>query len=811
MPSFPGSQGALPGPYVDVVTQSRGVSIPGGLRLAAIVGEGQRVERLVSTAVGSGNDGLGPDYSSTSGRNGRRFKLSLPAISNRTTLYKNGVTLSGLEQSFNEDSGSFSSIYDYRLDISTGNIELQAAALVDQGGTFYSASALNVGNGTISNLTLEDENAFTETWTVRCISVRRDGYGDPIDGYAKFIAQGSISGVLLDGYGNQITWNSDGVEVSNSVLSFSIEEGVTNFQEGDKFTIRVRSGALSRGDSLVATYISEIGLNDPEFFTDFDSLTTKHGAASTSNRLSLAAQLAFANGPPGVWACQAAPAVPRRISYNLEASASGGSTSDDLQFPLPLNVVPDTDTNINFFVTDPATGAETQIFPNKVSFFNSTYTTSPAAFHTGETFAYTVVLEDAVVKDGDDGELVANGPLMTFSSATVLFDSTDVGKTLKILEPAANAGSYTIASVADGEATVNGSFVSEDEIEFEVIDADQQTAQILFTQDLAPNEGESLRATIVDTRDADFFDANWTAAFEALEVIECDIVVPVPSQTISNIFQAAKAHCVNMSSIRNKKERVLFIGALAGLNPENVIGTEDAAVEDIGILEGIQGDDVSEIIAGNIEDLANYSVENAFGDSFRVVYFYPDEIVVQIGADRVAVDGFFMAAAAAGYLSAQPNVAIPLTNKTLAGFTILRSKQYRQIILEQLSAKGITVVQPVTGGGRVIWGKTTTNSGFVEEQEISIVFIRDQIAKALREAFKGFIGQPETRGFAGTLLARASSLLQGFIAQGLISDFRDLRIVRNATDPTQWDIAVAVQPIFPVNFIYLRVSVGRLD
>ena len=43
------------------------------------------------------------------------------------------------------------------------------------------------------------------------------------------------------------------------------------------------------------------------------------------------------------------------------------------------------------------------------------------------------------------------------------------------------------------------------------------------------------------------------------------------------------------------------------------------------------------------------------GDTFRVVYFYPDQIVVQIGADRTIIDGFFIGAAAAGFLSGIPN------------------------------------------------------------------------------------------------------------------------------------------------------------
>lgn len=246
------------------------------------------------------------------------------------------------------------------------------------------------------------------------------------------------------------------------------------------------------------------------------------------------------------------------------------------------------------------------------------------------------------------------------------------------------------------------------------------------------------------------------------------------------------------------------------MKPENITGASPAAVEDIGVLEGIQGDEITEVLAGNFEDLTNYSVADAFGNTFRCVYFYPDQIVVQAGADNVLIDGFYIAAAAAGYLSAVSRVEIPLTNKTLSGFTILRNKQYSPTVQEQLAASGVTLLVPVQGGGNVIWGRTTTQSGFPEEEEISIVFIRDRIAKAMRQGFKGFIGIPEDDNTISTLSARAIGLLTSFIAQGLITQYKDLQVQRDSVDPRQWNIAVKVQPTYPVNFIYIRVSIGQL-
>lgn len=818
MASIPGAVNAVPSVYSTVTTLSRGASVPSAGRLACLLGEGSRVETIIGSASGHGLDGLNPTYTSANGRDGRHFQLAnAPIISNRTTLFKNGIPLVGVEGTI--DSTTFSSQFDYRLQIANGRIELQKAALVDQGGSFYSANPLNVGNGSIINLSLLDVNAPTESWTIRCTSVRRDGYGAPIDGYAKFIAQGSISGTILDSTGQQVVWQSNSVSVSNGILQFAIGGGGIVFREGDKFTIKVKGGALLAGDSLVATYIAETDLNDPEFFTNVNLITAKHGSASLTNRLSLGTQLAFANSPPGVFTCQTAPAIPRRKSYIIKDYANGQIDTDELTFSLPVGVVPDSNSSIHFFITDPATGLETQVVPNKTPFYDATITANPLAFQFSSlyTFSYTAVLESAVIKGASNGVLTrTNATQATLSSATVGFDISDLNgtRTIHIVNStvSGNNGIATIVSVANGVMTISkaGGFTSATAIQFQVVDSASKSIEILFTHDLALTLGQSLRATLVDVKDADFFDVGWTAAYEAIEKIECDIVVPLPSQTISAIFANGKKHVESMSDVNNKKERVLFIGAIQGLTPDNVIGTTDAAVEDIGILEGIQGDDASEILAGNTEDLTNYGVQNAYGDSFRVIYFYPDQIVVQIGADRTLVDGFFIAAAAAGFLSGVANIAIPLTNKTLSGFTILREKMYRPITIGQISNSGITLLQPVTGGGRVVWGKTTTLSGFVEEMEISIIFIRDRVAKILRSAFVGFIGGTDGNSLQGSLMSRAQGVCNGMIGQGLISAFADLKIVRDSTDNTQWNISISIQPVYAVNFIYIKVSVGLL-
>ncbi len=943
MPNFPGGAGALPGPFTDVITQSRGIAVPGGLRVAAMIGEGSTDETIISQATGGGNDGLNSSYSSTTGADGRHFQLgAFPLISNRTTLFKNGIPLVGYESLI--DDNAFSNQYDYRIDISTGRIELQKAHLVDQGGSLYTALSTNVGLGTLGTLTLTDVNAPPEIWTIRCVSVQRNSLNQPIQKTAKFLAFGSVSGAKLDANGNPVVWVADGNVVTNGVLSFSINEdqnmgsSISPFREGDGFTIVVDSGVLVRNDSLTANYIPVLNLNDPVQTLGMDDVVKRHGLPSVGNNLSLGGQLAYANGAPNLITVQAAPPMPRRTSFILEDAINAlALDNDEFIFPLPVGVVPDFNSSIHFFVKNNATNVETQILPNKLPYYtldtSGQPTTTDFIFDDtpapgGYSYFYTVKESLEAVKFGFDG-YIGRAPGFTnkgvFSTPSFTFDSTYVGKALKIKQSvnSSNYGVFNVTSVSggklyveadgstfspssltanptylsdfinqtsvsfqvidpltglqvDGYAGTNGALttsgpttgdgymssatidfstipsitnyklkinngelvataaqpvgndglfditgvtgsgvnikkavVNESDMEYEILDPTATSNYVVVNHNVVPN-GYGLRVTLIDVKDASFYDSGWLNALASLEPIECDIVVPLPKQTISIIFQNTLNHCKTMSNIRNKKERVMFAGAISGLKPENLTGVKPAAVEDIGLLEGIQGETVTDVLSGNIEDLANYSVPDAFGNTFRCVYFYPDQIVVQAGTENVLIDGFYLAAAAAGYEAADIRIENPLTNKVLSGFTILRNKQFSPLILEQLAAAGVTTLQPVAGGGRVIWGITTTQSGFPEEQEISIVFIRDRIAKTLRAGFAGFIGNPESPNTAAGLNTNAVILLNSLVSQNLITAYKDLAVKRDDVDPRQWNISVRVQPVYPVNFIYIKVSLGQL-
>jgi len=823
------------------------------------MGLGESEETIVLSAEGGGQDGVNPNYAGANAPDGRHFELSKTnLIPKRTTVYLNGIPLAGVEETITTQP--FDSRYDYRLEPLTGRLELQRASLRDQGGQLLVPGSSNIGDGFdlsgSSTLELIDLNAPAETWTFRVTSVIRDAYGDSIPGNAVFNVTGSVSGNPVDAYGAPITFKSDGITRDNGILRARIVEGAIPFERGDRFTAIVDSRVLAEGDTLEATMIATQDLEDPEFFTDPNALFIKHGQPTLENTLSLGASMAFENGAFGVLALQAKPPLPRRTSEVVFEANDPLSTEtegfppltvpptpsvDDISlFKFNLGSTPGVDTQINIFVIDGGDGeTEDQIFPTKVDFFSPSIGSGDANHwndfidNANYTYSYTVVLDSQVEDEGDDGEVVAGddtftSPSVTFRETNLDTGETDVGKQIRIYPfdkygvavDAADVGEWDITVVGDGTGdstivTVGHTFSSSaTDLVWELVDPADQSTYLLLTSDLYTSgtygRGDGLRVSYIDMDDEDFYDNNWAAAYDKLETADCQIVVPLPDQAFSAIQQAGRVHVELMSTTANKKERVLFIGAQEGVTPDALVGRELVAVEDIGVLEGIQGDDPEEVLGGNIEDLQNFDVSVNYGTTFRVVYMYPDQIVRVISGTRTFIDGFYMAAAAAGRLAGTANVAIPLTRKVLTGFSILRDKVLKQSTLDELGGNGVTVVQPVTGGGIVLHGKTTTASGAPEEEEISVVFIRDKTAQVMRDVLRAFIGQPEDPTLASAIASTALSALQALQAQNLITAFRNLNVTRDEVDPRQWNIIVEVQPNYPVNWIFIDISVGVL-
>jgi hypothetical protein len=836
-----------PGVFVRQRVRTNTVSIAGGLRTTLIMGEGRAEETLAFQARGGGLDGVNPDFSgNTNAPDGRHFQISqIDLVPNRTDIRKNGVALRVLEQSIT--AGAFDSRYDVRVDPLTGRVQLQGASLQDFGTesglpVYYKRFASNSGNGTldVSTTSLLSTNAQPETWTVRCTAVSKDGTGTIIPGRALFSVTGSVTGAVRDTAGDQIRWKSDGNSYSNGVLQFSITEGSQPFNVGDKFVVTVNSGVLVTGDSLDAVYIANSFVNDPQEFFSPTDLYAKHGQPSEDNTLALGAAMAFENGAASVVALQCKPPVPRQTSELLMAAdnplsievegATGNEDMEDCIFAINGGGTPDTDSKINVFVVNPD-GSEEQIRTlDKAEFYDPANGDSMLAVYTNfsavATNSYTAVMLLEMLQEGTDGYVYDLGGDTFFQTTTGVFSASDVGNFIDIFDAGATNtfGRYEILDVGDGygatgivkvllNTSVTGSVAqSGSDLRWFLLNSDTESSSAYFCLsddivDLHLTAGKGLRIQYVDVDDADYFDTNWLQGYQAAEQVDVQFVVPLPRQAISNIFAAGKAHVLSQSTILNAQERILICGAINGLVPENLTGAEDAAVENIGIFEGIQGDDPQEVLDGDIEDLANYSVLDAFGDTQRVIYVGPDQIVRNLGAaGNTVLSGYFMAPALSGYLSAKSFVAEPATNKTLAGFSIPRSRSYRPSVVNSLIAAGVCLLEPVAGGGRIVHGITTASSGAAEDEEISIVEVRDYVVRVLRNGLRSFVGRINSPTILQELSAAVDKIMRAMETQGLITGYADIVVSINPTDARQVDIGVRAFPAGPLNYVFADIE-----
>ncbi|MBL0233240.1 MAG: hypothetical protein IPQ08_06205 [Chitinophagaceae bacterium] len=95
-----------------------------------------------------------------------------------------------------------------------------AAAAVPGGG--------NVGNGTVTGLSTVDLYTKTETWTMTCIATAVNG--------GVFSVVGSVTGARGNATVGSI-YHSNSIFIANSELSFTINDGATDFALADTFTI----------------------------------------------------------------------------------------------------------------------------------------------------------------------------------------------------------------------------------------------------------------------------------------------------------------------------------------------------------------------------------------------------------------------------------------------------------------------------------------------------------------------------------------------------------------------------------------------
>lgn len=249
---------------------------------------------------------------------------------------------------------------------------------------------------------------------------------------------------------------------------------------------------------------------------------------------------------------------------------------------------------------------------------------------------------------------------------------------------------------------------------------------------------------------------------------------------VATVQVVGQQHVEFMSSVRQRRERILFTGAYEDFGFDEVLDPQNG-------------------------------VANVFGNSFRVVYMFPDRIRTVIGGETAFLDGQFLAASAAGFLAGITYIPTPLTRKTLVGFDIENNRRYTVDQLNLLGDDGITVVEPLSSGGRVVYGLTAVQSGNPVEEEISVVRIRDFVAKTAREVLENrFVGTVIDDRTVPGVKTTTEAILGSLVSQRIITEFANVVARVDPIEPRQVNVGFDIAPVFPLNWIFIEFSIGVL-
>jgi len=132
--------------------------------------------------------------------------------------------------------------------VASNTVPPNNAYIIDQNGSTFSALNTNVGNGTLTNVSLVNTNTYAATWKVQCIGFMQDVYGNTVPGSERFVTFSSNGDRgILDQFGNPVIWLADGLTRSNGTLNLAIQEGSAPYTTGDSFLINV--GGSSTGNT----------------------------------------------------------------------------------------------------------------------------------------------------------------------------------------------------------------------------------------------------------------------------------------------------------------------------------------------------------------------------------------------------------------------------------------------------------------------------------------------------------------------------------------------------------------------------------
>ena len=185
----------------------------------------------------------------------------------------------------------------------------------------------------------------------------------------------------------------------------------------------------------------------------------------------------------------------------------------------------------------------------------------------------------------------------------------------------------------------------------------------------------------------------------------------------------------------------------------------------------------------------------------RVVYCYPSNVKVTIGNTEVVVGGYYLGAAVAGLIDSLA-LNVPITGQLVGGFTEISDVMLRQD-KNAIAQRGCLIVED---NMRIRHALTTDQTNSITG-ELKVTRIVDYVMRLMRSSLEAFVNQPYTAGLLSTIAMSVKMLLMQLANANIITDFRDINVVRNTLEPRQVDVSFAIRPALDINWIYVKFTV----
>lgn len=173
---------------------------------------------------------------------------------------------------------------------------------------------------------------------------------------------------------------------------------------------------------------------------------------------------------------------------------------------------------------------------------------------------------------------------------------------------------------------------------------------------------------------------------------------------------------------------------------------------------------------------------------------------------EVTVGGQYAAAAVIGMFAAR-DVHIPLTRKTVAGFTgVADRRSATELALD--SASGLMVIEEKNNVLRVRHGLTTA-AGNVNTRESSVVRAKYDMALRLRNTLDGIVGVvAPVQDAPGIVSSLVIGVLGQLVSEGTISRFQNVKARLLASDLTTVEVKYEYTPAYPINNISVIFTIN---